>query len=325
MEAGLLAGLTVREAYTQWLAMARQRLDPDTLRIACRNYRVHIDPAFGGAHISDISRRDVARWHLQCASKLSSRTAHNVLRLLQQILENASFEADAAWPNPADIPKSRRVPKRPSTLHLNREQYFTPEEAMALMTHGTVPEDRQVFYVISFLTGARPSETAALCWGDWDPAIQPLGRIRIHATLDGAGQLKPQTKTRAHRLVPTHPYLQERLQRWSEYGYERLFGVPPKTWIAPFRNRALSIVARPYRRALDWFRRDLERLGLRGNRTPHAMRHTFLTWAEAGGARREVLRRITHAGRADVVDGYIQTRWADLCAEVSRIKLPGDS
>jgi hypothetical protein len=56
-------------------------------------------------------------------------------------------------------------------------------------------------------------------------------------------------------------------------------------------------------------------------------RRTFVTLARTDGARKDVLERITHGPRGDIVDLYTSLPWGLLCDEVSRLRidLPGDA
>jgi hypothetical protein len=67
---------------------------------------------------------------------------------------------------------------------------------------------------------------------------------------------------------------------------------------------------------------DLERIGLRGRRQ-HDARRTFISLCRSDGARKDLLRLITH-GRdgEDVMDSYTELEWKRLCRQVSKLRLP---
>jgi hypothetical protein len=48
----------------------------------------------------------------------------------------------------------------------------------------------------------------------------------------------------------------------------------------------------------------------------HSTRHTFITLARRGGARAEVIERITHNAAGSIVDQYTHWDWAPLCEAV---------
>ena len=67
-------------------------------------------------------------------------------------------------------------------------------------------------------------------------------------------------------------------------------------------------------------RLDLETLELR-DRRGHDLRRTFITLAQVDGARRDFLETVTHGPRGDIVTLYTSFSWADLCAEVAKLKI----
>jgi hypothetical protein len=68
---------------------------------------------------------------------------------------------------------------------------------------------------------------------------------------------------------------------------------------------------------------DLELLGMR-RRRQHDTRRTFISLAIADGARKDLLRWVTHGPEGDQMDDYTTPPWEALCREVSclRIRLP---
>jgi len=72
-------------------------------------------------------------------------------------------------------------------------------------------------------------------------------------------------------------------------------------------------------RALHRFHRDLDALGLRRRRHCDT-RRTFISLALAAGARKELLRWITHAP-GDVFDACTSPPWTSLCEQVACLRL----
>jgi len=68
------------------------------------------------------------------------------------------------------------------------------------------------------------------------------------------------------------------------------------------------------------FHRDLKRLGLR-RRRQHDLRRTFVSLSLADGARKDVLRWITHGPTGDIMDLYTTLPWSSLCAEVRKLRV----
>ena len=51
-------------------------------------------------------------------------------------------------------------------------------------------------------------------------------------------------------------------------------------------------------------------------RSLHFTRHTMITWARRGGARREVLEKITHNAAGSIIEQYTHWHWEPLCQAV---------
>ncbi len=69
----------------------------------------------------------------------------------------------------------------------------------------------------------------------------------------------------------------------------------------------------------DDFKDDLVAIGLR-NRRGHDLRRTFITLAQVDGARRDLLKVITHGAAADdIINLYTTFPWPALCAEVAKL------
>ena len=71
---------------------------------------------------------------------------------------------------------------------------------------------------------------------------------------------------------------------------------------------------------LYWFRRDCEVLGLR-KRRQYDSRRTLISLAQADGARKDILRWITHGPEGDIVSAYTTLPWTTLCEEVAKLKI----
>ena len=115
-----------------------------------------------------------------------------------------------------------------------------------------------------------------------------------------------------------HPTRAKILAEWKLSGWERLFGRPPQSddLIAPNRDGE----HRNARRSLIRFHDDLQRLGLR-KRRQHDCRRTFISLAQADGARKDILRWVTHGPTGDIMDVYTTLPWEALCAEVAKLRL----
>src|SRR5262249_26099440 len=71
---------------------------------------------------------------------------------------------------------------------------------------------------------------------------------------------------------------------------------------------------------LYWFRHDCALLGLR-RRRQYDSRRTFISLAQADGARKDILRWVTHGPEGDIVSLYTTLPWAALCDEVAKLNV----
>lgn len=295
--------------------------------------RQHIIPEFGDARISEISRQWVARWHMSQRDIISSRTGRPLaprtmrthLAVLAIVLEDAIFEYEGFLPegfrNPARLPR-RVVAKRVDRDSFDRaRKVFEPEEIRMMISDQRLKPERRMLWALSFFLGARPGEIVALKWADIEHD-DPLAAMRIRRSIR-ATIVRNATKTGSHRRCPIHPTLAGMLRGWREEGFENRFKLRPEPDHpivpgrgAPRRIRHSCVNATNVRLV-----HDLKKLGLRAGRTPHDWRASFLTIAEACGARRDVISRATHPRGSTVLDGYVRQSWSELCQAVLMIEI----
>ncbi len=115
-----------------------------------------------------------------------------------------------------------------------------------------------------------------------------------------------------------HPTLAKVLAAWKLAGWERMLGRAPglDDLLIPSRvgrNRTTNHM-------LHKFYEDLERIGLR-RRRQYDSRRTFISLTQADGARKDILRWVTHGPDGDIVSLYTTLPWATLCEEVAKLKI----
>ncbi len=207
-------------------------------------------------------------------------------------------------PSPRDVSPSaaRRQPS-----------LFTRDEARLLMTSELVPPDRRVLYALLFLTGMRNGEAVGRRWKDYDGDSKPLGALSVATQYDD----QP-LKTKTPRVVPVHPTLAEVLLRWKRSGFRESYGRPPSPddLIVPSRRGKCRVSGTTHQN----LQRDCRALGIPGRRV-HDTRHTFISLTRRDGARKEILERITHNARGDIVDRYTTFDWEPLCEAVACLRL----
>jgi hypothetical protein len=129
-------------------------------------------------------------------------------------------------------------------------------------------------------------------------------------------------KTERPRVVPVHPELGSVLAAWMADGFELYTGHRPEPddFIVPNISRRAKVPCHTRSSYYKAFTRFAEAAGIRP-RSLHATRHTFITLCRRGGARKDVLERVTHNASGDIVDRYTHFDWAPLCAAVLSLDL----
>ncbi len=166
----------------------------------------------------------------------------------------------------------------------------------------------------------REGEVCGRRWRDLDKGTRPLWCLTVDSQYDGAP-----LKTDRPRVVPVHPALIEMLDMWWSDGYQLLFKHRPTgdDFIIPSRGGEPHTKSSAYK----MWRRLLLVAGVT-NRSLHSTRHTFISLCRRGGARKDVLERITHNAVGDIVDGYTLWDWKPLCEAVEcfgRGQVTGDA
>jgi hypothetical protein len=111
-----------------------------------------------------------------------------------------------------------------------------------------------------------------------------------------------------------HPALASMLTAWRRDGFEFHYCRKPTAddFIVPRTKDG-----RPHTRssAYKLWLRACAAAGVE-NRSLHSTRHTFITLTRRGGARAEVVERVTHNAAGSIVDHYTHWDWAPLCEAV---------
>ncbi len=249
--------------------------------------------------------------------RLAPRTILHTYATVHRMFEDAVAE-EIIEMNPCKLRRGELPKKRDADPTWRSQAVFTRAEVEALLSDERVPEDRRVLYAIRFLTGLRPNEEAALRWRFYDRAAEPLGRITIALAWDRHGQREKGTKTERPREVPVHPTLAKVLAAWKLSGFKRYTGRDPSEddLIIPSETGKPRNVSQ----TLERFHGDLDKLGLR-RRRQYDSRRTFISLAQGDGARKDVLRWVTHGPSGDVFDAYTTLPWPTLCEAVACLRI----
>ena len=308
-----LGPVTVRSFAEQWLAR-RERLGIREAGNDRGRLRKHVWPRLGGTPIAEVRVRHVRDLvtDLRCEGKLAPRTVHKIYGTMHTMFRDAVIE-ELIDNNPCVLAKDQLGASRDKDPEWRAGAIYSREELELFISHGAIPPDRRVLYGLKGLAGLRHGEAAGLRWRDYEPRVEPLGRLHVARSYDHA-----RTKTGVARLVPVHPVLAAMLAEWRLAGWVQMMGaVPgPDDLIIPSRLGEM----RSRHQARNKLLKDLARLGLR-HRRGHDLRRTFITLCRADGARKDLLEMITHNPKRDIMDVYTTMPWPALCEEVAKLRV----
>ncbi len=244
------------------------------------------------------------------ARKLTDKTISDILGQLKRMFASAIR---------AEVCDRQPVVLEPGTIKRTTKERETYEaaEIAVLLRHHEVPWPTRVLVALWALAGLRQGEGCGLKWTKLDTHPKPLASLLVDEQWNGET-----LKTERPRRVPVHPLLLAILQGWAETGFELHVGRKPTPgdFIVPELDRKGNPKCfgpdSSYRR----FRAACEATGVRP-RTLHSFRHTFVTLCRRGGARADVLERVTHNASGKMIDRYTHFDWAPLCEAVACLRL----
>ena len=289
--------------------------------------RNHVFPRLGHMLMRDIKPRHIRDFVLALSealvrrrgkdgSKLSAiapRTVRHVFATLHRMFRSAVID-EVILTNPVVVERGvlpKNIDKDPEW---RATAVFDRGEVVRLISDAQLPHVHRILHALKGLAALRHGEAAGLRWCDYHPAIEPLGKLVI-----ARSYTKERTKTQITRVVPVHPVLARLLVEWERSGWEQTFGRPPQPTDLIVPHHDLGVW--PAHDADDVFKSDLETLDLRGRRG-HDLRRTFITLAQIDGARRDLLKVITHGpASGDIINLYTTFPWPALCAEVAKLAI----
>ncbi len=242
--------------------------------------------------------------------KLSDKTISDILGQMKRMF-NSAIRAMVCDRQPVTL--------EPGTIKRTTKERETYEanEVAVLIRHHLIPWPTRALIALWALAGLRQGEGCGLKWSKLDLHSTPLACLLIDEQWAGES-----LKTERPRRVPVHPVLFDVLKAWAETGFELHVGRKPipSDYIVPEldrRGRAKCFGPdSSYRR----FREACDATGIRA-RTLHSFRHTFVTLARRGGARADVLERVTHNASGKMIDRYTHFDWDPLCEAVACLVL----
>lgn len=295
---------TVAAYFEEWIKQPRGQA---AARADAQRLTAHVLPMLGAMPLRDVGADDVRR--VFAGLKLAPRTVLATYGGLQRLFACA-LAAELVDRNPCVLTGAELPARADKDRAWRATAVFRREEAKQLLGSPLVPISARLLYAFGLLAGLREGEIAALRWCDIE-AREPLAALRVHSSFSRANGVVKGTKTEQPRMVPVHPVLAQLLAEWR-----KLRSDTPEALVltnqlgGPLTDHTVG----------RWLQRDLGRLGLRARRF-HDTRRTFISLALSDGARKEVLRWVTHTGAGDVFDLYVTLPWPALCEAVSCLQL----
>jgi integrase len=311
-------GVTLGQACEAWAAKRTNRSAGDERRLL--RLHIHTRPWLASKLLDEVRPHpDVDRLVDELRSerkpdgsrRLTDKTIANLFGVLNLVF-NAAVRADLCSRNPLVLEPGtlKRQPKA-------EKETYSPGEVAVLIRHHAIPWPIRILNALCLLAGLREGEACGRRWCDLDGSAGPLAAMAVGTQYGGL-----ELKTERPRVVPVHRLLAELLTAWRAEGFEVYTGHAPEPvdYIVP--NLSSWSRTRHHTRSSYYkaFVRYAEAAGVRP-RSLHATRHTFITLCRRGGARKDVLERVTHNARGDIVDRYTHFDWEPLCAAVSCLNL----
>ncbi len=313
--------MTVRTAVTAWLEQRGAELVPGVDEEEQR-FEDHVVPLLGKLRIVDVRPKHAYQLvkHLERTPSvrggvLAPRDVRQIFFTTKQLFQHLVLE-ELIPGNPIQVAKGVLPPVTDKDPTWRVRAIFTSSEVEQLISDERIAIHRRVAYALEFLGGFRTGEASALCWGDYEPEVEPLGRIISARSYNSQRKVVKGTKTGVAHQVPVHPTLAKVLGAWKLAGWRKRMGRAPKPedLIIPTINGT----HRDVRKALEDFYEDLARLGLR-RRRHYDSRRTFISLGLDGGASKDILQSITHPRPADAFDLYRTPSWAARCEAIAKL------
>ncbi len=286
--------------------------------------RDHVVPVIGSIRMCDLRPRHanmlVKKLKITESDRgglLANRTVRGIYFTFKQAIQDAVLE-EILVGNPIVVGKKVLPPVIDKDPTWRPGAKFSAPEVEMLISDPKVAEHRRVAYGIEFITGLRTGQVSALTWGDYEPDIEPLGRIVSAFSYNSQRKVVTGTKTKVTHEVPVHPTLARILAAWKLQGWKRRHGRAPKQ--ADLIIPTINNTHRDVRKALEDFHEDLERLGLR-KRRHYDSRRSFISLGLDGGASKDILTTITHPRPRDSFDLYRTVAWETKCEAVMKLKI----
>lgn len=239
--------------------------------------------------------------------RISAKYVANIFGLVRTMFRDA-LSRELIDRDPCQLPRNtlaRRSGK-------GRKPYPL-KDLQSILTCVEVPLPARMFAGLAFFTGMREGEVCGRRWRDWDRSSEPLGCLAVETQYDDRPLKTDKEGDPRPRKVPVHPQLAAALEAWWSGGFELVYLRKPTEadFIVP-RTEGPALLSHTRSSAYKMWRRALEKAGVT-NLSLHSTRHTFISLARRNSPK-DVVEKITHNARGDVVDQYTHRDWEELCA-----------
>ncbi len=318
--------MTVKTLVEKWLVQ-RKAESIDYVEVEEQRLMSHVVPHIGKLKVLEVRPRHayqlvqaLKRTPSRRGDLLAPRTVRGIFFTTRQVFQHAVLEEIIAG-NPIVLARGVLPGVEDKDPSWRIDAVFNQDEVERLISDDRIPPHRRVAYAIEFLTGLRTGEVSALRWGDYQPNMEPLGRMVSAWSYDSKKKVMKATKTRVAHVVPVHPTLAKVLGAWRVGGWAQWMKRQPKDEdliipTAKGNNRDVRV-------ALQSFYDDLDALGLR-RRRHYDSRATFISLCQEEGASPTVVETITHSkpvtNAREAFLGYSRLSWRAKCAAVQCMK-----
>jgi integrase len=315
---GQRTGAISAAEYSKSWGSARKNRTANDDRQRLRDYFVrHVGPKIRMHEFGEPEALRFVRWLAELVAKgeIAARTGRHIRGVVRTMFRDAKLEGVVAVDPLAGLPR-KLLPKPPRRAR----NVYTCEEVARLLHDERIPLTSRALVALMLYMGVREGEACGRRWRDWDRGVTPLGSMNV-ATQYNDEPLK----TDNARKVPVHPDLARLLASWWDGGFELTFRrrPTPDDFIVPNRHpRTDGGGAHTKSSAYKAMGRACEVAEVRFEGC-HLTRHTMITWARRGGARSDVLERVTHNAAGAIIDQYTHFDWAPLCEAVACLDYGG--
>jgi integrase len=303
---------TVRGYATEWLTRRTCRWREDE-EMYMRDYVLSRE-WFASMLLEDLAPKHMVRlvaelkltWSERFKRTIAEHTVVNIYGIVRTMVRDARI-AEIIQTDPCVLPKGtlrRRTPQN------RRRKAYGVDDVRKVLACADLHPTARMFAAIAFLTGMREGEICGRRWRDIGAAA-PLACLTVDTQYDGQPLKSDKDDVGEHaRRVPIHPELARVLGWWQVEGFALVHLRPPTPddFIVPAEGGKCFGRSAAY----SMWRRALAKAGVE-NLSLHSTRHTFITLARRGGARPDVLERVTHNAAGATIDIYTHWEWVPLC------------